>query len=170
MVILGYRDEPCPIFFKMKKKKSKLRKSDGFKEIAFSTEDVIADKNHLAKLNVSDSRKDWIETNMYRLRQCANKYEIKCLNFLRSRGVKVIHQAPFVLDDKMYFADIYVPSKRTIIEIDGIAHDNNFSAEYDEERDEAFESLMYKIIRLQNDVTTDEKKLEEALASVICSR
>jgi very-short-patch-repair endonuclease len=49
-----------------------------------------------------------------------------------------------------YVVDFYCSSKKLIIEIDGIQHDNIQDKDYDTERTKYFESLGYKVLRFWN--------------------
>jgi very-short-patch-repair endonuclease len=131
--------------------------------IALSDEDIIRDYSHIAKLKVSESRRDWIENTMYELRAKSNKYERKLLQLLKVNKIAFIHQAPFIIDGKIYFADFFLPKENLIIEIDGISHDNNIQKQYDKQRDAAFGSYKIKTIRLSNDLVSDKKRLIQIL-------
>lgn len=68
----------------------------------------IKDVNHICKLGYIDSSKrDWIETTMLRLRDSANIYEHRFGEFLINKKIEFIHQAPFILSGKIYFADFF---------------------------------------------------------------
>lgn len=49
-------------------------------------------------------------------------YEDKMCSILRKLGVEYIRQYPVRTGRKIYFADIYVPKSRLIIEMDGAYH------------------------------------------------
>lgn len=128
------------------------------KTIVLSEEDIILTYSHLSNLRVSERRRDWIENTMYRLRQEANRYERICIDLLQKYGMKFIHKAPFVFEDKIYFADFYFPSERTILELDGASHDSDDKVKYDKERDYAFKSYMIKVIRIRLNGNSQENK------------
>lgn len=121
---------------------------------------------YLGRLNfVSPRKKTWIEYKMYELRASANRYEHNIAEYLIKRGVKFIHQAPFVFyGEKIYFADFYLPDKRLIIEVDGEYHRGDNQFEYDKERDANFKSIKIQTIRLANAETIDEKTLKLRLS------
>jgi len=55
-----------------------------------------------------------------------------------------------------YIVDFYCPTKKLIIEIDGIQHDDKKDKEYDLERTKYFESLEYKVLRFwNNEISTN---------------
>lgn len=136
------------------------------KTIAMSADDVIRDYSHLSRLRVSESRRDWIETTMYNLRVKANKCERNVLAFFRKKNIPYIHQAPFIIDGKIYFADFYIEPKNLIIEIDGKYHSYNTQRAYDRTRDLAFGGYSIKTVRISNEVAMDTKKLEEVYAAI----
>lgn len=141
-----------------KKKEQKYNRT-----IVLSDEDMIRDYSHLAKLKVSENRRDWIENTMYELRAKSNKYERKLLQLFKVNKIAFIHQAPFIIDGKIYFADFFLPKENLIIEIDGLSHENNVQKQYDKQRDAAFGSYKIKTIRLSNDVVCDKKRLIQIL-------
>ena len=150
---------------KRKKKHSNkyISKKDYNSTIVLSNEDVINDYSHLAKLKVSESTRDWIETTMYTLRSKANVYERKLIKLLKENHILFVLQAPFVLDGKIYFADFYFPDERLVVEIDGSYHETNSQKSYDIERDRAFKSYNLKTIRVSNGLVDDSTKLKQIL-------
>lgn len=116
--------------------------------------------------NMSYSTKDWIETNRYKLQFSANKYEKLMGEYLVNAKIKFVHQAPFVLDGKIYFADFYIPAYRTVIEIDGTYHDSMTQSKKDNDRDYAFKCKGIKTIRLNNAETLDKNQIDIRLRFV----
>lgn len=152
--------------FRKAKSKNKA-KTDGnrSKLINYNTVGYLDDLAHICKLGkISESRRDWIETNMLRLRSCANMYEIEFASYLMKKGIKFIHQAPFILSGKIYFADFYLPDKHIIIEIDGDYHNGITQSEKDRFRDECFNGHKLKVIRIPNAAVYNNKDL-----SVFCN-
>lgn len=144
-----------------KSKKSKSKKNgDRSKLINHNTIGYLDDLTHICKLGkISESKKDWIETNMLRLRECANIYEIDFASYLMNKGIKFIHQAPFILSGKIYFADFYLPDKHAIIELDGDYHNGIAQSEKDRFRDECFNGHKLKVVRIPNKAVYDERSL-----------
>lgn len=105
------------------------------------------------------SRREWIETRRYELQFNANKYEHIVGSYLVSHNVSFIHQAPFIINRKIYFLDFFIPSLRTAIEVDGISHESSISHEKDKDRDLNFKSIGIKTIRISNSECNDPKYL-----------
>lgn len=142
----------------------------GYQELPINERDLIRDYSYLSRLQVSDSTRDWIEHRMHELRQRANKYEKMLYCVLKEKGVEFIHQAPFILDGKIYFADFYIPALRTLIELDGVSHDNAYRIKSDGIRDEAFSSYRMRTFRIENKVLLNKEKLEEVLTVILFNR
>lgn len=142
----------------------------GYQEVPISQQDIIRDYNYLSRLPVSDTTRDWVEHTMYELRERANKYEKIVYAALKEKGVEFIHQAPFVLDGKIYFADFYIPALRTLIEVDGYSHENVRTQRNDYLRDDAFASYRMQTYRIQNSVAKDKNKLDETLTMILFNR
>lgn len=154
----------------MKKKKKyfskKAKEKEYNKTIVLSNEDIIRDYSHLAKLKVSESKRDWIETTMYTLRSKANVYERKLIDLFTANKVAFIHQAPFILDGKIYFADFFLPDENIIVEIDGNYHSGISQKSYDNDRDRAFKSYNMKTIRISNELVKEATKLKQILSLI----
>lgn len=121
--------------------------------------------SHICKLGkISESKRDWIETNMLRLKECANAYEIDFANYLMKKGIKFIHQAPFILSGKIYFADFYLPNNHAIIELDGDYHNGIAQSEKDRFRDECFNGHKLKVLRIPNAAVLKNRDLD-----ILCS-
>lgn len=151
------------------KKISKRAKTNGNRSnlIRYNTLGYLDDMNHLCKLGrLNESKKDWIETRMLELRSSANCYEIDFAAFLMKKKIKFIHQAPFIFSGKIYFADFYLPEKHTIIEIDGNYHNGIAQTEKDKRRDEDFNGMTIKVIRIPNAAVYNENYLKVILASL----
>lgn len=106
------------------------------------------------------SKREWIETRRYELQYSANKYEHLLGAFLLSHDVKFIHQAPFVINGKIYFLDFFIPSLRTAIEVDGVSHLWYDHPNKDNNRDIDFRTIGIKTIRISNDEVSSKKYLE----------
>lgn len=106
------------------------------------------------------SKREWIETRRYELQYSANKYEHLLGAFLLSHDVKFIHQAPFVINGKIYFLDFFIPSLRTAIEVDGVSHSWYDHLNKDSNRDMDFKTIGIKTIRISNDEVSSKKYLE----------
>lgn len=142
----------------------------GYQELPISEKDIIQDYNYLSRLPISEERRDWIEHTMYELRERANKYEKTLYKVLKEKGVEFIHQAPFVLDGKIFFADFYIPALRTLIEVDGESHENVRAQRKDYLRDDSFASYKMNTVRIQNNVIKNRDKLEEVLAMILFNK
>lgn len=120
----------------------------------------VKDLKHLCSLgNITPSKRDWIETTMLRLRETSNVYEKKFCSYLLSIGVDFIHQAPFILSGKIYFADFYIPEHHLIVEIDGDYHNGISQSEYDRFWDASFNGHKIKVLRLPNGAVSNEEDL-----------
>lgn len=155
---------------KTKKNKAKSKaKTNGNKSklINHNTIGYLDDLTHICKLGrISESKRDWIETNMLRLRECANMYEIDFAAYLMNKGVNFIHQAPFILSGNIYFADFYLPEKHAIIELDGDYHNGIAQSQKDRFRDECFNGNKLKVVRIPNSAVYNEDALKIYLGTI----
>ena len=124
--------------------------------------------NHICKLGrISSSTRDWIETNMLRLRETANSYEIDFAAYLMNKKIEFIHQAPFIFSGKIYFADFYLPKREAIIELDGQYHSGMAQSRKDRFRDECFNGNKIKVIRIPNAAVYNENDLRILLKGIV---
>ena len=112
------------------------------------------DKSMLSSFSdMSENQRNWVKGRMTSLRKSAPPAERLFAGFLTMHNVYFIPQAPFRMlrrfgETKIYFADFYIPSKSTIIELDGSTHkDHNV---YDMIRDDEFKKIGIKTIRISN--------------------
>lgn len=111
--------------------------------------------------------KVWIENTKNELIEKSTKYEkivFKKLDSAFGKRVKV--QRPFVINGKIYFADICIKSKKLIIEVDGGYHKLIEQKEKDDIRDKAFESIGYRTIRITNEQTMDKKFMQSLIQEI----
>jgi leucyl-tRNA synthetase len=110
------------------------------------------------------------------LRSKATPSETMLWKELRNRklcGYKFLRQHPIVYNPdgsgvKYFVADFYCDIKKTVIELDGPIHENNF--EYDQFRDAEMVNLGLHILRIKNEELSDIKdvliKIETYLNSI----
>lgn len=135
----------------------------------YDTKCYFKDLDYLARLSyLSDSTRSWIEARRYELRASANIYEHMFGELLINQGIDFIHQAPFVFRPrKIYFCDFYLPKERIAIEIDGIYHNSELQLAKDAERDENFNSIGIRVLRITNEETKDKTRLSLRLQEFI---
>lgn len=65
-------------------------------------------------------------------------------------GYKVVRQQPITTGRKLYFADIYLPELKVIVEIDGGYHYTNKQKRKDSNRSAGIWRMGYHVVRLSN--------------------
>lgn len=147
----------------IKAKQKELKKLD-----EYNARNYYSDIEYIGRLCVNQNTKEWIEMTMYQLRDRANMYEREFAEYLIDKGIRFIHQAPFVFyGKKIYFADFYLPEHRLVVEIDGIYHNGDSQFCYDKERDANFQSIKIETMRISNQETKDSKTIELRLSQYI---
>lgn len=110
----------------------------------------------------------WIDDTQQKLLGSVTESEVKLFNKLQKTFKKrVSRQHPFVIDGKVYYADICLKSLSLIIEVDGGYHDTPQQKEKDSRRDEAFKSIGYKTIRCTNEQATDSKYVKQLVGDIM---
>ena len=153
----------------MRKKKNKFKEkvvSNRLNE--YNKANYIEDYRIIGQFcNLPKSKKEWIEDTREQLKAKANKYENLFGEYLIKKKIKFVHQAPFIINGKIYFLDFYIPSKRIAIEVDGQYHDSLYQEDYDDVRDYNFNSIGIKTIRIANNETMDANQLDIRLSQLI---
>lgn len=75
-------------------------------------------------------------------------------------GYKVVRQQPILTGQKMYFADIYLPDLKTIVEIDGAYHYTKCQKRKDNNRSAGIWRMGYHVVRLSNHDARDINKVK----------
>lgn len=78
-------------------------------------------------------------------------------------GYKVIRQQPIVTGRKLYFADIYIPSLKLIIEVNGGYHFTDNQKRKDRNRSQGVRRLGYSLFNITNKDARDIKKIEQLI-------
>lgn len=153
----------------MRKKKNKFKKkvvSNRLNE--YNKANYIEDYRIIGQFcNLPKSKKEWIEDTREQLKAKTNKYENLFGEYLIKKKIKFVHQAPFIINGKIYFLYFYIPSKRIAIEVDGQYHDSLYQEDYDDVRDYNFNSIGIKTIRIANNETMDANQLDIRLSQLI---
>ena len=109
----------------------------------------------------------WIDDIYKELKKSSTKSEDKLYNKLhRYLGHRIKRQAPFVINDRVYYADLCIKSLKLIIEVDGGYHNTDAQKKKDAERDKAFASIGYKTIRCSNEDACSQKCANELLKTI----
>jgi len=146
---------------KEKKYSKKIHQAKERRDMMFSSlDDYSSDLEHIASMKAPESTREWAEMRMYELRLRANKYEVLMKEYLKSKNVKFISQAPFCILGKLYFADFYLPNSKYIIEIDGEYHNGLTQRTYDRTRDDAFGWIGLRVLRLRNSDLLDRRVVD----------
>lgn len=110
----------------------------------------------------------WIDDTYKALKKSATPSEDRLYNKLhKALGNRIKRQAPFVIDGKVYYADLCIKSLKLIIEVDGGYHNTEEQKKKDSERDKAFTSIGYKTIRCSNEGACSKKYANELLKHIV---
>lgn len=127
---------------RLKNKREKLKKE--------RTEVELLTNMH--NIGVPLNKNQWIKVNKQILEIHKPKFETALVNKLK-KSVKwrILTQEPFIINDKTFFADIYIPCKKTVIEIDGGYHTTAEQILKDAQRDDYFRSIGIVTLRIENE-------------------
>ena len=81
-------------------------------------------------------------------------------------GYRVVIQQPILTGRKMYFADIYLPDLKTIVEIDGDYHYTSNQKRKDSNRSAGIWRMGYHVVRLSNHDARNINKIKAKIALI----
>ena len=111
-----------------------------------------------------DNLTKWIDDTYKELKKSSTPSEDRLYNKLhKSLGNRIKRQAPFVIQGKVFYADLCIKSLKLIIEVDGGYHNTSLQKKKDMGRDKAFASIGYKTIRCSNEDACSKKYANELL-------
>ena len=109
----------------------------------------------------------WLRLRRAELMANASDAEKAAYRALCSLGYKVIRQHPISTGRRLYFADLYLPELRCIIEIDGGYHYTQNQRRLDTNRSNGLWRMGYHVLRLSNHDARDINKVRNKLASLL---
>lgn len=119
---------------------------------------VLNNKNihpvsRIKKLNNSDDKfTKWSVNTKNKLENNPTKSELSLFKYLTGTfHNRVKFQHPFLINGKLYYADIAIPSLKLIIEVDGGYHNTEEQKAKDKQRDNDFKSIGYTTLRYTNE-------------------
>ena len=81
-------------------------------------------------------------------------------------GYKVVRQQPIDTGRRVYFADLYVPELRMVLEIDGGYHGTSKQKRLDRNRSNGIRRMGYHVLRLSNRDARDPEKIKRKVATL----
>lgn len=81
-------------------------------------------------------------------------------------GLHVVRQHPISTGRHVYFADLYVPSLRLVVEIDGGYHTTALQRRLDRNRSANIRRLGYHVCRLSNRDARNREKVREKIQTM----
>lgn len=108
----------------------------------------------------------WIRQRRADLMARSSDAERAAYRALLSLGYKVIRQYPINTGRRIYFADLYLPQLKTIIEIDGGYHYTQSQHRRDRNRSNGIWRLGYHVLRLSNRDARNVEKIRRKLALI----
>lgn len=103
---------------------------------------------------------NWMRKDLMSKTSDAEKAAIRNCELL---GYKVVRQQPVTTGRKLYFADIYLPELKTIVEVDGGYHYTSFQKRKDNNRSSGIWRMGYHVVRLSNH---DARNLNKVKAKI----
>lgn len=111
---------------------------------------------------------EWANNNKKKLEESSTKYEKKLYSALyKPLKGRVKKQQPFIINKHLYYADIYIPSLKLVIEIDGGYHNTEEQKAKDKQRDDDFRSIGYTTLRYTNEQIDSKKEKQEIVKTIL---
>lgn len=116
--------------------------------------------------NIPMTKRNWVFSRRNELQRKSTKSESRVGNLLIEKGIKFIHQAPFIIRERLYYLDFYLPNQNVAIEVDGGYHSTSEMIEQDMARDDDFRHIGIRTVRIQNDLTKSKNLLIASLRAL----
>jgi len=107
--------------------------------------------------------KKWVYQRRMELMSKTSDAEKAAYSNLTKLGYEVVRQQPINTGRRVYFADIYIPKLRCIVEIDGGYHTTGTQKRKDKNRSQGIWRLGYHVLRLSN---CDARSMERVKAKI----
>lgn len=107
------------------------------------------------RTKITPELKNWIILTRKKLISNQTDSEKEFYDVLETLNIKFDKQKPFVINNRVFFADAVFEKTKTIIEIDGIYHNSEKMKSKDRTRTQHLNGIGYKVIRLTNDEIND---------------
>ena len=107
------------------------------------------------RTRITPELKSWITLTRKKLISNQTDSEKEFYDVLETLDIKFDKQKPFVINNRVFFADAVFEKTKIIIEIDGIYHNSKEMKSKDRNRTQYLNGIGYKIIRLTNDEIND---------------
>lgn len=86
---------------------------------------------------------------------------------INALGYKVIRQYPINTGRRIYFADLYLPELKTIVELDGAYHFTTKQRRLDTNRSSGIWRLGYHVVRLSNRDARNPEKIKAKIRLIL---
>lgn len=150
--------------------------SNRFRKQEERKKETLANRKYNEKVkNITFSSKktprqlvEWANKNQDKLIKNATESELGLFKKLRnSFKQRVKKQHPFLIEGRLYYADISIPSLKVIVEVDGGYHSTPEQRKKDEKRDKDFASIGYTTIRVTNEQVKSKKGKQDVLHKLL---
>lgn len=150
-------------FAELKKNKSIFSKTiNSIKKQEVLKRDRIKNNKVIVYGDGSKELTDWAKKNQESVNKSITSFEDKVYFALRKTlKNKIKRQQAFMINGKIYYPDLCIRSKKIIIEVDGGYHGLSSQKKRDKERDIAFKSIGYDVIRVTNEQVQNKAFLKE---------
>ena len=111
-------------------------------------------------------KKEYIKRRRLELMYNMSDAEKAAISNCKQLGYRVVRQQPIVTGRRLYFADLYLPALKLVIEIDGGYHCMNTQKRKDKNRSAGIRRLGYHIVRLTNKDAKDIEKVKKKIKLV----
>lgn len=138
---------------------------------------VSSKKNHTQDIKSRSTRqknnfckpisKQWLLLRRADLMTKASEAERVTFRTINALGYKVIRQYPINTGRRIYFADLYLPEIKTIVELDGAYHFTTKQRRLDSNRSHGIWRKGYHIVRLSNHDARNPEKIKAKIRLII---
>ena len=133
-------------------------------EIFYKKVASLEKSRYLCSMTKQNYSRKWIEQRRKDLLFRRSDAEKAAHRILSDMGLRVIPQQPIETGRRIYFADLYLPALKTIVEIDGGYHTTDGQRRNDRNRSAGIWRLGYHVLRLSNHDARSEDAIKAKLS------
>ncbi len=109
----------------------------------------------------------WLRLRRADLMAKSSEAERITFRVINALGYKVIRQYPINTGRRIYFADLYLPELKTIVELDGGYHFTTKQRRLDNNRSSGIWRLGYHVVRLSNHDARNPEKIKAKIRLIL---
>lgn len=129
--------------------------------------DVVSRKTRQKKNSLEPVSKQWLRLRRADLMAKSSEAERVTFRTINALGYRVVRQYPINTGRRIYFADLYIPALKLILEVDGGYHFTTKQRRLDNNRSHGIWRKGYHVVRLSNHDARNPEKIKAKIRLIL---